>query len=293
MTLRMLTTFVATAALLSAATAGMAQSTRVSEEDYLATMQRFYPFVAQGSEPGRWVPHGTLGGGSWSGQMGWRTRHGTAVVRWDLGAPRHVELARYQDGTRDVAEYVLDHGWRRRDGRRWIHGSIEIKPDEVTFIDGAQFTYRPPPQTDAPNLEADLARDPAFLAAVQDDRFANVVYAVFNRAFYKGDDPRPWVGGQRAAGALLANLRGLGESYQDWFPHGGLAGVYPEDRPQREGWLRKQVEQLSRPPSLPDMVSHPAMQDAVRAEILRQIEANRPAYEKQLAELEQKRGESL
>lgn len=291
--LRKFVRLVQAAVLLATGTTGMAQSTKLSEEEHQAALDRHYPFVEQGSEPGRSIPHDTLPGRVWSGQMGWRTRHGPAVVRWDTGRPRRVELARYPDGPRGVAEHMLDHGWRRRDGRGWIYGSIEIGPDDVTFVDGVQPVYQPPPRTDVPNLESDLARDPAFLAAIMDDRFANAAYAVFNRSFYKGDDLRPWGGGDRAAARLLANLRGLGESYQDWFPHGGLVGVYPDDRPEREAWLRAQIEQLSRPFQLHDMLLHPSMPDAVRAEILRQIEADRPALEQRFAELRQSRQESL
>jgi hypothetical protein len=189
---------------------------------------------------------------------------------------------------------VLDYGWRRRggDGRRWIHGKVEIRPDEVTFADGTQPIYVPPPQTDVPDLEADLARDPAFLAAIQDDRFANAVYSAFNRSFYKGSDERAWLYGSRMAARLIRDLRGLGESYQDWFPHGGLRGVYPDDRPAREASLRKSIEDTSRPIEFSRVVPS-TIPEAARTEILKQFEAKRAEFEQHLPQMEEARLTSL
>lgn len=212
---------------------------RLSDEEHKAYLDKQYPFIEQGVEPpGRFAPnpqmHGMM---TWSGQSGWRTRHGPVVVWWSLGKPFKTEFARFPDGSRGIAQHMLDYGWRRRaaDTRRWIHGTIEVRPNDVEFIDGQKPVYSPPPLTDIPNLEAELARDAEFLNALQDDRFANAVYVVFgNRTFYKGADERGWSCGLRQAARLVRDLRGLGESYQDWFPYGELAGTYPDDRPERE-----------------------------------------------------------
>lgn len=189
-----------------------------------------FPFIEQGAAPPE------------RGLRSWRIRHGPVIVWYSTGKPFRAEGARLPDGSRGDVAYVLDHGWRRRagDGRHWVHGSVEIRPDDVQFIDDRQAVYVPPPQTDVPNLEADLARDEAFRAAILDDRFANATYsALRNGVFLRGGDVRAWSSGDRQAAALVSNLRGLGESYQDWFPYGGLDGVYPtEDRPARAASLR-------------------------------------------------------
>ncbi|HWX57375.1 hypothetical protein [Bradyrhizobium sp.] len=197
---------------------------------------RHDPFIEQGQEPpGRWAPDERPGGAlTWRGQLGWRTSHGLAIVRWSTGKPSDAENALYPDGSRGEANDTLDHGFRRRASgeRLWIYGRIDIRPDDVVFIDGEQPIYQPPPQGDIPNLEADLARDGAFVAAIKDDRFALAVRTVFdNRSFYKGQDPRSWVSGERSAAALVANLRDRGESYNDYYPRfAGLRGTYPDDR---------------------------------------------------------------
>jgi hypothetical protein len=215
-------------------------------------LDRSFPFIDQGQEPpGRFAPSEKLGGRlAWQGQMGWRTRHGPAIVIWSLGKPNGVENALYPDGSRGEAHDTLDHGFRRRatGDRLWIYGRIDVRSDDVVFIDGDQPVYQPPPQGQVPNLEADLARDPAFLAAIKDDRFALGVLSVFdNRGFYKGLDARLWECGASQAAGLVADLRGLGESYQDYYPgNPGLAGTYPDDRPDVERRLQARIDQISK-----------------------------------------------
>jgi hypothetical protein len=173
------------------------------------------------------------------------------VVVWSLGRPTSAYAVRYPDGSRGKVEHVLDHGYRRHatGPKRWIYGTIDVRPDDVLFTDGAtQPAYTPPALSDKPDLEAELARDEAFLTALKDDRFARAVYVVFrNRDFLKGHDHRRWLCGDRQAARLVAHLRDLGESYQDYFPHGELKGIWPDDREEREDWIRKQLELVSKP----------------------------------------------
>lgn len=73
----------------------------------------------------------------------------------------------------------------------------------------------------SPNLEADIAHDAGFLEALQEDDFANAAYEVLKtECFYRGE-LRGWNAGYVAAAVLVANLRGLGESFSDWDPWGG------------------------------------------------------------------------
>lgn len=223
--------------------------------DWQKFLDQYYPFIEQGAEPpGHFAPSGKPGLGQiWQGKTGWRTRHGQAVLVWSLGKPSSVENALYPDGTRGEANHTLDHGFRRRatGERLWAYGRIDIRPDDVVFVDGEQPIYWPPPQGDVPNLEADLARDPEFVTAMRDDRFALAVLTVFdNRSFYKGQDRRAWEFGSRQVARLVADLHGKGESYHDYFPqHGFIAGTYPDDRPDVEQKLQSKIDTLANRPA--------------------------------------------
>ena len=109
-----------------------------------------YPFIDQSAEPlGRWAPSKLHPGQTWSGKSGWRTRHGDAVVRWDHGKPVHISNARFSDGTEIEAEATMGSPlpWRHRlpgEPRRWQHGTVEIRPDGVTFTPGELPNYEPP-----------------------------------------------------------------------------------------------------------------------------------------------------
>jgi hypothetical protein len=264
-------------------------------DDRQAHIDRYYPFIEQGSEQPGFVADPKTGGRKWIGEKSWRTRHGPVVVWWSFGAPIKAESALYPDGSRGMAENKLDIGWRRQagDGRRWIRGTIEISPNEVAFTDGEQTVYILPHLTDQPNLEADLARDAEFLKALQDDRFANAVYVVFqNRNFYKGQNQRGWSYGNRETARLIRDLRGLGESYQDWFPHGWLRGVYPDDRPERETSLLSQIEQFSQPLDF-DKMMQSVTAKSQHPEVRKMIEAKRAEFEKQFPKMEEQRIQSL
>jgi len=216
---------------------------KLPDAEHQASLDKNFPHIEQGAEPpGRWVPDllsPSSGAQEWCSQKHWSTRHGDAVVRWGLGRPVRIDFALYPDRTRGV---VLENGygrWRRLavNGRNWVHGTIEIKADDVTFSDGEQPIYTPPQKTAIPNLEADVAHDEEFLEALQDDDFANAVYEVLKtQCFYKGE-LRGWNAGNAVAALLVANLRGLGESFSDWDPWGGS---------RDEFYLRSVHEHLAR-----------------------------------------------
>ena len=50
----------------------------------------------------------------------------------------------------------------------------------------------------------------------------------------------------RQAAGLIRDLRGLGESYLDWFSQDGLDGVYPDERSEREASLRDHIERIAK-----------------------------------------------
>jgi hypothetical protein len=230
-------------------------------------LDKHYPFIEQGAEP--------------PGRC-WRTRHGEAIVAWSHGKPEEVHMALYPDGARGDVRGTLDYGYRRRSSgpKRWVYGTIDVRPDDVIFTDAAeQPTYAPPPLTDVPNLEAELARDEAFLKCLEDDRFAHAVYAVFSgRDFWKGADERRWSCGEKQAAYLVRDLRGLGESYHDYFLL-EVDGIWPDDRPAWEAQLRKRIEDLSKPTNVLNYMSWAQLEEYVQKRIELHPELPRPTPE--------------
>lgn len=214
-------------------------------------------------------------------------------------------FARYPDGSRREINFTLDHGYRRRSGgpQRWVYGDIEIQPSDVFFKDGDQPVYTPPPLSAVPDLEAELARDEEFLSDLKEDKFAQAFYKIFsNREFFKNDDDRRWSCGERQAARLLSNLRGLGESYQDFFLIDDFEGTWPDDRSGRKEELVKNIAQFSQ--SIPDPVFKLQVPSRVAIDgVVEEIETQPQAeavierwtreFEKRRPELEKNRQEML
>ena len=218
-------------------------------------LDRYFPFIEQGAErPGRWVPYENgQPGRRWSGQMGWRTRHGDAVVRWDAGKPNYIENASLADGARVNVIFNLGSPSPFRykvseHPRRWIHGTVDIRPDGVTFTPGEQPRFDPPAPTETTNIEADLARDQALRDRLVDAEFADAFYAYLeNEQFWKEDGEHIWQYGQRSAARFVAGLRGHGDTYLDYFPHGGQKPVTEAMRNARRqyGWAEPSPEEAA------------------------------------------------
>lgn len=209
---------------------------RADDPAYLQHLDEHSPFAEPGAPlPGRAIaqPNGLT---QWEGKLGWRTRQGPAVVVWSTGQALDIFNALYPDGSRGGAAYMLDRGWRRlsSDRTRWIYGTIDIRADDVVFTDGEQPRYDPPPLGVVPNLEAELARDAAFLADLRDKRFARGVYSTFmNGRFRKAGSTRVWSCGDRQAAYIVAYLRDRGESYHDYFLDYEFTGLLPSRRAER------------------------------------------------------------
>ncbi len=188
-----------------------------------------------------------------------RSHHGPATVIHDWDMPQYVVNALYPDGTRGPAMLTREHGWRRKSSgpRRWIYGRKETDESDVRFIDGDQPVYQPPKPSDQPNLEADLANDPEFIAALRDDRFAMAVCKAFDGGFFGTLLPtglkRSWY--QRSSRAdqwrmvkvsdlksIIAGLRDLGESREDYFECRKYPGVLPSRRIEVAARLRDDIE---------------------------------------------------
>jgi hypothetical protein len=118
-------------------------------------------------------------------QNGCRTCHGVAVVHWTrLGQVLHPLRARralLADGTRGDVQNRMSW-WRRegRDDKIWIIGDVDIRADDVIFVDAAsqELKYEPPAVDSSASLERELALHRPFVEALFDDRFAAVAHSM-------------------------------------------------------------------------------------------------------------------
>lgn len=97
----------------------------------------------------------------------------------------------------------------------------------------------------AGNLEGALKADPGFMARVKDLDFAKAVYSAFcNREWINGEGKR-WSCSWRYAGGLVAEARGEGEDYLDFYlgDFAGEGGV-PLDGPRLEAEFREILKRL-------------------------------------------------
>lgn len=180
----------------------------------------------------------------WTGPMNWRRRHGAAIVLWDIDRPMAAENALFDDGARGEVCFVLDFGFRRcgPGSPAWIYGDLQVSESEARFRDGLQPTAYEPEACDGPSLEQDLMADQGFLQRMQDQDFALAVIGAFtSQEFYKGEDPRGWYCSSRRAARMVAGLRGLNESYQDFFMRHNHLERYPDDEPRLEQSLIDQI----------------------------------------------------
>jgi hypothetical protein len=187
-----------------------------------AYLDKYYPFVAANSiQPGQWVHDASSPRGRrWEGQRRWRSRIGRVVVCWECGSPAgEAWNVRMPDGTRRHVRWSPPY-WRRRSEPPlvWTYGRLVTHPDDVEFVDlDQQPGYDPPEPKDLPNLEAEVARSPAFVADLQDDAFAlTVFFELTNREWMKigHRDVETFSSGDQLAG-MIAGLRGKGEISSD------------------------------------------------------------------------------
>jgi hypothetical protein len=202
-----------------------AMAEKLTDEQVREFFDRNYPFIEQNEPPpGRLqAPDDGRPWQTWSGKPGWRTRHGNSIIRWDHGRPAFVSGADLADGTRVDVQNVGSWRYQISDNpRRWVHGTVDIRPDGVTFTPGEQPKYIAPAPSDHPDLEVDLASDVAMRERLLDADFADALYAYLkNGQFFKEGGDWIWSIGMASAAGIVANLRGQGDVYTDYFPHGG------------------------------------------------------------------------
>jgi hypothetical protein len=122
------------------------------------------------------------------------------------------------DGSRGEAWHYLPM-WRRRGNAPmvWIYGRLVLNADDVEFVDSdEQPRYIPPPLSDTPNLEAELARSEGFIADIQDDAFALTAFVMLTELEWMKVGHREFEqSGTGDIAEMIAGLRRKGESYSD------------------------------------------------------------------------------
>jgi hypothetical protein len=199
---------------------------RLTDAQVQANLDQSYPLIEQNAvPPGRWQAYDNgQPGQKWTGESRWSIRHGESIVRWGLGKPVYVTRASLADGTRVNAERVGD-SWRHQisdQPHRWVYGTVDIRPDNVIFTPGEQPKYTPPTRGAHSNLYADLAGDDALRQRLLDEEFADAMYAYLKKEeFFKEGGERIWSNGLSETAGFVAGLRGQGDVYTDYYPHGG------------------------------------------------------------------------
>ena len=156
------------------------------------------------------------------------TRHGPAICVWTYGHPRYVEHVLLPDGQRGTAYSIFASrdAWRYRpDGGparealglgRWTWGKVTLTATDAVFEADAPAAIQLP--EDAGPLEKDLFNCAALRALVSDDRYGMALWTLQLGPDFLHDDPsiEPQGFTHGDAGAVVANLRGLGEYYLDY-----------------------------------------------------------------------------
>lgn len=198
-------------------------------------------------KPGGYVDKNETQTSTWSGVVSWGTIHGSATVKWVLGHAHGIWGAVRPDGTVvDYCEISSPYGsasWRfkNEDGRSYTHGTVKITDDGVTFtaVDGLPV-YSPGTRPDS--LEAALAADPIFIGRLQDDAFAYAANDYLSDRIFRRDTASEgrWSMTPRQIAKMIADMRGLGETYVDFYrfsgPFSAKHTVEFEETLERIGW---------------------------------------------------------
>lgn len=187
---------------------------------------------------GWWELDPDLGTKTWRGELFWEEAHGPAVVTVMTGSLERVDHCLLPDGTRglacaslEVPKVVKGHPsvWRyeRKDGT-FEYGRIVIDEGrDVRFVSAPELApvhTAPDPVEDA--FLVDVEGDERLMGLLQDDAFAQEFYAsLCNMDWVRRDGPGEWGCTWRAAGGVVAELRGRGEEYIDFYCSGNEGEV--------------------------------------------------------------------
>ena len=176
-----------------------------------------------GPFPGGWKLDEESGYRVWKGEMNWVTLHGDAKVRWMLGSPMAAFGAMLRDGGRieRVETFSPAHKdwWRRpnQTGDGYVSGRLSIEQHGVVFTD------EPMPEVKGRGgLEDDIEAHPKGVELLRDDGFAGALNEYMkNKDFRRdGESDGKWGLSFRSIAGMIAEIRGIGESYTDFYPWG-------------------------------------------------------------------------
>jgi hypothetical protein len=162
------------------------------------------------------------------------TRHSVAVVYWNCSrgtapSPLRAKNALLPDGTRGMVQSRTVPWWRRKGSgdKIWIMGDVDIRADDVVFVDRASqdLRYDPPAVEIGAQLERDLALHRPFVEALADDKFATVAHHMLAHLEWMRTGTRE-IGLFEGLHHMFACLRNKGEDYLD-FKFGDYPGVAP------------------------------------------------------------------
>jgi hypothetical protein len=169
------------------------------------------------------VPPGKLSferGIEWSGPMAWNMRHG------DVGRSTWVggKMIEMEGVTVPGLETTVElrpgdpqaTTWRHisGDGKTWIHGDVAISDDGILFIAGKRPEYK----WKAGTLPGELHRSPHVVEAMQDFNLAGDLYgALCSLGWHNEATGKQYWGSWRASAEAVVSMRGLNESYTDFF----------------------------------------------------------------------------
>jgi hypothetical protein len=209
--------------------------------------QTDFPVIEAGQPaPGYFIPNADGMTSKWHGPMVWIVKRGDCLLHMRLGKPYLATNVRLPDGSRRDIEYVgmdtKNSGWRyaTEDGR-YVLGYIVSPPDgDYEFCPfPEQPTMSPPRLEEGSSMERDMKMSREFLLRLQDDSFAQAVYAAMcNVRWVKRDImDKPWGRSWRSAAGLVADMRMKGECYMDFY----CSGIDSDGKTTREGQVRDDV----------------------------------------------------
>ena len=177
--------------------------------------------------PGVWVE--VNGRRQWSGLSSWVTRHGSAVCQWIFGRPSRLRGVMLPSGETaelwNVESLLPDFRWRleNADGT-FTYGDVVLNEKTPVFIPSGvvprHWRGDTEHESSKPDLEADLLKSDLAKILCADDNFANDLYAGLCNVTWIHSSGVEWDCSWRYAGGIIADIRGRGEIYLDFYCSG-------------------------------------------------------------------------
>ncbi|MEM7156161.1 MAG: hypothetical protein AAF799_25130 [Myxococcota bacterium] len=191
-------------------------------------------------ERGYWGKDPKSGHRQWFGPYSRKEKHGPATIDVDCDKYSSVDGCRLPDGTRGLVRHSFASNVER-DGQKLVwrtqrpdggyeYGRIEVDEGvDVRFV--AEPELAPKPAPDHPVYDRfviEVRSDPRLMALLRDIEFAREFYAAMcNMDWVKTDASSAFGCTFRTAGRIVAELRGIGEEYIDFYGSGPEGTVSP------------------------------------------------------------------